>query len=120
MTTVSQTPEIQNFPTASETMARYPRLTAHLVCESLGYFTPTTAALAIRDHRIGRAHHCEWYSHMAGSGRTILEIGAQTIGRAFRRRQTHRGYLAHYPHARALVEHQLRNPGHHHEFSSWQ
>ena len=101
-------------------MARYPRLTAHLVCESLGYFTPTTAALAIRDHQIGRENHCEWYSHMTRYGGNILEIGAQTIGQAFRRRQTHRGYLAHYPRAQALVEHELRNRGETRAFSSWQ
>ena len=119
MTTLSGSETLQEIPTAQETMQRYPRLTAHLICESLGYFTPTAAANAIRDHQTGRGNHCEWYSHMATSGKTMLEIGARTINNAFRRRRFHQGPMAHYPQALALVQESIR----HHDptlFSSWQ
>ena len=106
--------------TVEETIARYPRLTAHLICESLGYFTPRAAAMAIRDHRIGRAHHCEWYSHMASGTRSVLQVGQNTILRAFQRRRCHQGYMADYPRALALVANEIQRTGPSPTFSSWQ
>lgn len=104
--------------TAEEILERYPRLTAHLVCESLGYFTPRSAALAIQAHRAERGCACEWYIQMSGRGRTLLEVGANTLDRAFRHRRHHRGYMAHYPQARELVELERRQTSA--MLSSWQ
>lgn len=104
--------------TIEETMSRYPRLTAHLICESLGYFTPRSAANAIKHYKEGEPYYCEWYCHMAGGGRPLLEVGKDTIKRAFQRRSHHVGYMAHYPDARIIVEH-VREGGKEPLFASW-
>ena len=91
-----------------EVMDRYPRLTAHTICESLGYFTPAAAANAILHHIRGHPYWCEWYMHMAGDypdDNRIRNIGIEVIGRAFRERHHHQGFMAHYPAAKELVEH---------------
>ena len=100
-------------------MARYPGLTAHLICESLGYFTPLSAAGAILAHIQGRSNACEWYLSMAAPRRpasifdedsptrSLTEIGRDTLARAFGRRHHHRGYMASYRQARLLVEREL-------------
>ena len=43
-----------------ETMERYPRITAHIIAESLGYATPSRAARILKDAREGRENYCEW------------------------------------------------------------
>lgn len=105
--------------TAQETMRRYPLLTAHLVCESLGYFTPLAAASAILAHIQGHGNACEWYLHMAAGRRPatafdpgtpprpLTEVGRQTLARAFASRHHHKGYMASYQKARLLVEQEL-------------
>ena len=87
-----------------DVLKRYPRLTAHLVCQSLGYFSPLSAARAILDHATQTSNACEWYIHMAGNGRSLLQVNRDTIAQAFRSRRSHRGYMADYPTARRLVE----------------
>lgn len=52
--------------TPFEFMSRYPRTTAHIVAESLGYATPTKAALIGLDGMNRRDNHCEWISHCYG------------------------------------------------------
>ena len=92
--------------TSREVMARYPILTAHLICESLGYFSPVAAANAILAHIEHKSFACEWYLDMAAprpptspSGtaqpaRRLQDVGRQTISRAFADRRYHRGYMA--------------------------
>jgi len=106
--------------TIQEVLERYPRLTAHLICESLGYFTPEAAANAIMHHRRKESFACEWYIHMAQGFNTqrLIEVGRKTIERAFRSRHHHQGFMAHYPQARALVEH-VRGGGQGPLFASW-
>lgn len=116
MTTVKHHPPPR---TTQETMRRYPLLTAHLVCESLGYFTPLAAAGAILSHIQGQGNACEWYLHMAAGRRpttafdpgtppkSLTEVGRQTLTRAFRSRHHHNGYMASYQKARLLVEQEL-------------
>ena len=124
MTTATRTGTGQKSPapppgSPAETMRRYPRLTAHLICESLGYFTPKSAANAILQHRQGREFGCEWYSHMASGDRSLLQVGADTLQAAFRRRRNHRGYMAEYARARTMVQMELAgDPGP--TFSSWE
>jgi len=43
-----------------EIMKRYPRITAHIIAESLGYATPTCAARILKDAREGNENYCEW------------------------------------------------------------
>ena len=45
----------------SDVLQRLPCLVAHLIAESLGYFTPEAAANAIAYYTKGEAFFCEWY-----------------------------------------------------------
>ena len=89
---------------AQEVMERYPILVAHLMCASLGYFTPKAAANAIVTHIRGQGFWCEWYGHMASGGKNILDVGHDTLNGAFQHRRFHRGYMAEYKTARVMVE----------------
>ncbi len=101
-----------------EIVARYPRLIAHMVCESLGYLTPLAAANAPKHHVLEQPFACEWYIHMAGWGREgLLAVNRSVVEMAFRRRHHHSGYIAHYPTARAIVAEALRR--HPPAFASW-
>ena len=124
MTTAAKTTENtprENAPRSlDDIIGRYPALTAHMICESLGYFTPRAAANAILQHQRGEPHYCEWYIDAAGwSGEELVKFGRKTVERAFRRRRGHRGYMAEYARARALVE-QERKGKTPIMFSSWQ
>ena len=93
--------------TIEETLDRYPRLVGHMLCESLGYFSPGAAANAILHYIRGHAFFCEWYYHMAWKDQSrdnILDIGREVIGRAFSKRHHHQGFMADYATARAIVE----------------
>lgn len=120
------------FPsTTEEVLDRFPRLVAHMICESLGYFTPLAAANAIVHHHEGQPFWCEWYMHMAGQGfaktgrrptegevdAALLEIGRDVIRSAFRLRRTHRGFMAEYYQARVIVE--RARSGAHPVLASW-
>ena len=103
-----------------EVIQRYPRLTSHMVCDSLGYFTPEAAAHALLNYIQGEPCWCEWYLHMARGFDQVrlLEVGKSVVERAFRGRHGHTGYMAHYPQARALVDH-VRAGGQGPIFASW-
>ena len=45
----------------ADVLQRLPCLVAHLICESLGYYTPQAAANAIAYFTRGEAFFCEWY-----------------------------------------------------------
>lgn len=105
--------------TRDEILRRYPRLVSHLICESLGYFTPDGAAGAILAVVKSQVCACEWYLHMAGLGRRSLEeVGRDTLRRAIHHRHHHRGFMAEYKHARALVAHVVKT-GNGPAFASW-
>ena len=73
-----------------------------------------------RAHIEGRPSGCENYTHLAGgSGEAmLLQVGKQVIERAFRDRRHHRGYMAHYPTAKTLVEH-VNGGGDGPQLASW-
>ena len=109
---------IQPTTSLEEIIARYPRLIAHMICESLGYFTPLDAASALKHHVLEQPFACEWYVHMAGWGcEGLLTVNREVIRGAFRHRHHHFGYMAHYPAARAIVAQALQ--GRHPLFASW-
>ena len=105
--------------TQDDVRRRYPRLVAHMVCDSLGYFTPGAAAQALKAYKENVPNCCEWYVHMARgfNDDKLLDVGKHVVQRAFESRHHHRGYMAHYPMARKLVEEELAGRGP--VFASW-
>ena len=94
------------------TMKRYPRLTAHIIAESLGYATPSRAASILRDAKERRKNYCEWiYSCYAGDPMPAVKD-------AIRNRLYHKGYMAEYRLAYALVRHAIET-GDEPIFGSW-
>lgn len=116
--------------TQAEVLQRFPCLVAHLIAESLGYFTPEAAANAIAYYTRGEPFFCEWYYDWASkrfaSGRTksgtlddtVREVGQLAICNAFSRRRHHRGPMAEFKRALALVLH-VRQGGEGPAFASW-
>ena len=95
-----------------EFIREYPRITSHLIAESLGYFTPRSAAIAALDAINDRENWCEYiYTCFDRDARACLE-------RAVRNRHLHKGYMAEYRLARRIVDDYIetgRNP----MFASW-
>ncbi len=95
-----------------EVMRRYPRITAHIIAESLGYATPSKAALILKDARERKENWCEWiYSCY---DRNPLKAVQASI----RNRHYHKGFMAEYKLARALVDRALKD-GNEPLFASW-
>ncbi len=87
--------------TPDEFIRRYPRVTAHIIAESLGYATPTRAAQIGLDGRDGRLNYCEWVDHCyKGDARRCLRD-------AIRNRHYHKGYMAEYKVAKKIVDRYL-------------
>ncbi len=87
--------------TIEEVMKRWPSLTGHVICHSLGYCTPRSAAKIVLDASEGRENWCEWiYSCYNRNPMPAVQMAIKT-------RHHHKGYLAHYPHAIALVRRYL-------------
>jgi len=113
-----------------EVLQHLPCLTAHLIAESLGYFTPESAANAIAFYTRGEGFFCEWYYDRAerrlasrntecdGLRDTVKEVGELALQSAIRRRSHHRGPMAEFQRALALVRH-VRQGGHGPMFASW-
>lgn len=94
-----------------EVLQRYPILVSHMICCSLGYFTPSSAANALLCYIQGEPMFCEWYSHMAGGmhppsfdHEKLKEVGRRVLEDSVQYRRNHTGYMASYQRARALVE----------------
>jgi hypothetical protein len=95
-----------------DTMKRYPRITAHVIAESLGYATPSCAARILKDAREGRKNYCEWiYSCYDGEP-------LPAVKNAIRNRHTHSGFMAEYKLALALVRKSIET-GDEPLFGSW-
>jgi hypothetical protein len=109
-----QTPRTQ-----LEVLDRYPILVGHMICASLGYFTPEAAAGALLAYLEGRVYFCEWYLHMSGGNREkTLEVGRRVVEDSFRFRRNHTGMMASYRQAKLLVDH-VRGGGEGPLFASW-
>jgi hypothetical protein len=107
-------------------LRRWPRLVAHLICESLGYFTPKSAANAILHFKKNEPFYCEWYCHMAQfrnkqrdmyDKESLREVTQDVLKWAIERRHRHKGYMADYKQARAVITAELKGKGP--EFASW-
>jgi hypothetical protein len=95
-----------------EVMRRYPRLTAHIIAESLGYATPTCAARIVGDARERRNNYCEWIYSCYGSD------PLPAVRNAIRNRHYHKGFMAEYKLALALVRKSIET-GDEPLFASW-
>jgi hypothetical protein len=115
-----------------KTMLRYPRLVAHLIAESLGYFCPGSAAMAIHQYKDSKPMFCEWYAHMsqwdehgtkcpykdrADEEARYIRIGRERLKYAVERRHGHKGYMSEYLQGRLVVHQELN--GHGPKFASW-
>ena len=103
---------------AHDAMQRYRCLTAHLIAESLGYFTPRAAALAVAAQKNGESFGCEWYADIAMrqnkpvyDPQALMAVNRSVIEQAFMRRHRHTGYMAEYQQAKALVQKELDDTG---------
>lgn len=112
-----------------EVLRRWPRITAHMICESLGYFSPRSAANSVLAHKQDKPFFCEWYAHQAQfepekqlyDHEAIKRITHRTLKHAIERRRYHTGYMADYGLARAIVEdcREKRNDGPNMGLASW-
>ena len=83
--------------TRDDVMRRWPALTAHMICESLGYATPECAANIILDAITGQENWCEWVASCYKCDPT------QPLKNAIRTRHYHKGYMAEFKQALAIV-----------------
>lgn len=81
-----------------ETMKRYPRITAHVIAESLGYATPTCAAKILKDAREGRQNYCEWIYSCYGNN------PLNAVRDSIRHRNYHKGFMSDNRRASSLVK----------------
>lgn len=95
-----------------EYLRRYPRICAHIIAESLGYATPTTAANILRDAHRGQENWCEW---IAFCYRCDPRPAVQN---AIKNRRHHHGYMASYQLAFKIVQREI-NTGESPMFASW-
>jgi hypothetical protein len=108
----SPCPEWKKNLTKEAVMARYPALVAQIIAESLGYACPSTAANILRDVIQKKENWCEWIaSCYKCDPRMMLE-------QCIRTRHYHKGYMADYKQAMALVARALYD-GREPLFSSW-
>ena len=99
--------------TDTKTVLRhFPHLCAHLICTSLGYATPSTAASILHAYIHNQEHYCEWINAC------YANKPQPAIQQAFRGRRYHRGYMADYTHALALVM-RANKTGEEPIFASW-
>ncbi|MGD0088289.1 MAG: hypothetical protein ABSE73_00020 [Planctomycetota bacterium] len=93
-------------------LRRYPRICAHLICESLGYATPTVAASILRAAIHKQQHFCEWLMSCYQCNPVV------PVTRAIRYRSHHRGYMSEYETAIRLVREAIQS-GNEPIFASW-
>lgn len=95
-----------------ETIRHFPRITVHIIAESLGYATPSCAAHILKDAREGRKNYCEWiYSCYGGDA-------LKAVQNSIRHRHYHKGYMGEYKVAYALVKKAIET-GDEPLFGSW-
>lgn len=109
--------------TPGEVMTRYPRVTAHLIAESLGYFTPKSAAIAIIKAKNNDAYYCEWYTDCAKrygdmwDRNNVRRVTKEILKQAIKYRHNHKGYMTSYKQAKQIVDEAIE--GFEPTFASW-
>ncbi len=98
--------------TVREYLHTYPRVTAHIIAGSLGYATPTKAAMILMHAHRNEPDHCEWVD-------AIYQRDARAcVKDCISQRHYHKGFMADYTYARQLVE-RARETGKEPELASW-
>lgn len=106
-----------------EVMKKYPRIVAHLIAESLGYFTPKSAAIAIIKAKNSEPFFCEWYSDCARrygdmwDQDNLCRVTKEILSQAIECRHSHKGYMASYRQAKRIVDKAIE--GFEPTFASW-
>lgn len=90
----------------------YPRLCAHIICFSLGYATPTTAARILMNAHRGKPNYCEWIWSCYNCDPRPAVQGAILA------RHSHHGCMADFDLAYALVRRAVET-GEEPMFGSW-
>jgi len=90
-------------------LKRYKRLCGHLICESLGYFTPVDAGVFLKCYKESKPFYCEWLLHIKkySPGKGWGDIMKEVLSRAIKHRHGHKGFMNNYQLARALVNKSL-------------
>jgi len=91
----------KNLVTAHDYLARYPRICAHIIADSLGYAVPLVVARILRDARENKQNFCEWIDACYN------QDPRPAVQRAIRNRHTHTGYMASYELALRIVRYEL-------------
>ena len=97
---------------ATDVMRRFPRIVAHIIAESLGYATPTCAARILLNAIQNEENGCEWVYTCYGCD------AGKCAEASIRNRHGHKGYMAEFKLARALVDRALET-GSEPELASW-
>lgn len=106
-----------------EVMKKYPRIVAHLIAESLGYFTPKSAAIAIIKAKNNEPFFCEWYTDCAGrygdmwDKENVRRVTKEILEQAIKYRHVHKGYMSDYKTAKQIVDKAIK--GNEPTFASW-
>jgi hypothetical protein len=102
----------RHLETSQDYLQSYPRICGHLICESLGYATPSKAALILRDAHERKPNYCEWIDACYNREPLI------PVRNSIRNRHSHHGYMSEYTMARALVKRAIAS-GDEPLFASW-
>ena len=87
----------QELQSPRDYMMRYPRLTAHVIADSFGYFTPTNAAMLLMDVKRGNENRSEWVRVVYGCN------SQRALRAAVKIRHHYNGQSSEYKLARFLV-----------------
>ncbi len=93
-------------------LSRYPHLCSHTICHSLGYATPTKAAIILMHAHRGEPDYCEWIDacYRGDAKRAVQD--------AIKYHHTHHGFMADFDQAYALVR-RANKTGDEPQLASW-
>lgn len=98
---------------AERVLRRYPRLCAHIICDSLGYAQPLVAARVLKDAINGHENNCEWID-ACYQGDPRKPVRAAIAGR-----HRHAGFMADYRQALLCIIKQLMGTWPRDRFAAW-
>ncbi len=94
---------------------RYPRIVSHMIADSLGYFTPHSAAGAVLAAIEDRPFSCEYYSDCARrygemyDHDNLRRVTKEILSQSIKFRHHHKGAMSSYKSALMLVNDKHRD-----------